>query len=46
MVCSGSILFKEDDPLDNPVAVNPNTNKQQTGSSANDLLSDKSLRAW
>lgn len=36
---------KEDDPLDNPVAVNPNTNKQQTGSSANDLLSDKKFKS-
>jgi len=36
---------KQDDPLDNPVAVNPNTNKQQTGSSANDLLSDKKFKS-
>ena len=36
---------KEDDPVDNPVAVNPNTNKQQTGSSANDLLSDKKFKS-
>jgi hypothetical protein len=31
---------KEDDPIDNPIAVNPITNKQPTGS-INDLLSDK-----
>ena len=36
---------KEDDPLANPVAINPNTNKQQTGSSANDLLSDKKFKS-
>ncbi len=36
---------KEDDPSDNPVAVNTNTNKQQTGSSANDLLSDKKFKS-
>ena len=36
---------KEDDPTDNSVAVNPNTNKQQTGSSANDLLSDKKFKS-
>jgi hypothetical protein len=36
---------KEDDPLNSPVAVNPTTNKQQTGSSANDLLSDKKFKS-
>ena len=36
---------KEDDPIDNAVAVNPNTNKQQTGSSSNDLLSDKKFKS-
>lgn len=36
---------KEEDPIDNSVAVNPNTNKQQTGSSANDLLSDKKFKS-
>ena len=36
---------KEDDPLNNPVALNTNTNKQQTGSSANDLLSDKKFKS-
>ncbi|OAB25274.1 hypothetical protein SAMN05444395_109105 [Flavobacterium fryxellicola] len=35
----------EEDPLDNAVVVNPNTNKQQTGSSANDLLSDKKFKS-
>lgn len=32
---------KEDDSFDNQVAINPITNKQQTGSSSNDLLSDR-----
>lgn len=32
---------REDDPIDNGYVVNPNTNKQETGSSSNDLLSDK-----
>lgn len=32
---------REDDPIDKPFVVNPNTNKQTTGSSSNDLLSDK-----
>ena len=36
---------KEDDPNDNPVALNQNSNKQQTGSSANDLLSDKKFKS-
>lgn len=36
---------KEDDPIDNSVAVNPITNKQQTGSSSNDLLSDKKFKS-
>lgn len=36
---------KEDDPLENPVAINPLTNKQPTGSSANDLLSDKRFKS-
>lgn len=36
---------KEDDPMENSVAVNPITNKQQTGSSANDLLSDKKFKS-
>ena len=36
---------KEDDSLDGPIAVNPYTNKQQTGSSANDLLSDKKFKS-
>lgn len=36
---------KEEDPIDNSVAVNPNTNKQQTGSSSNDLLSDKKFKS-
>lgn len=35
----------EDDPLDNPVAINPATNKQPTGSSSNDLLSDKKFKS-
>ncbi|MDR7211886.1 membrane metalloprotease [Flavobacterium piscis] len=35
---------KEDDRTDNLVAVNPNTNKQQTGSSSNDLLSDRKFK--
>lgn len=41
----GLFLFvscsKEDDTSVNPDVVNPNTNKQTTGSSSNDLLSDK-----
>ena len=41
----GFVLFvscsKEDDFSENPVVVNPNTNKQAIGSSSNDLLSDK-----
>lgn len=36
---------KEEDTLDNAVVINPNTNKQQTGSSANDLLSDKKFKS-
>lgn len=36
---------KEDDPIDNSVAVNPITNKQQTGTSSNDLLSDKKFKS-
>lgn len=36
---------KEDDSIDNSVAVNPNANKQQTGSSSNDLLSDKKFKS-
>ena len=36
---------KEDDPADYPVAINPNTNKQQTGSSSNDLLSDRKFKS-
>jgi len=36
---------KDDDPIDNSVAVNPITNKQQTGSSSNDLLSDKKFKS-
>ena len=36
---------KDEDPLDNAVVINPNTNKQQTGSSANDLLSDKKFKS-
>lgn len=36
---------KEDGPIDNSIAVNPNTNKQQTGSSSNDLLSDKKFKS-
>ena len=36
---------KEDDPIDNSVAINPNANKQQTGSSSNDLLSDKKFKS-
>lgn len=36
---------KEDDPINNSVAVNPITNKQQTGSSSNDLLSDKKFKS-
>lgn len=41
----GLFLFiscsREDDPIDNDYVVNPITNKQATGSSSNDLLSDK-----
>jgi hypothetical protein len=41
----GFVLFvscsKEDDFSENPNVINPNTNKQTTGSSSNDLLSDK-----
>src|SRR6478609_8692818 len=36
---------KEDSPMDNSTVVNPNTNKQQTGSSSNDLLSDKKFQS-
>lgn len=36
---------KEDDSSANPTAVNHNTNKQPTGSSANDLLSDKKFKS-
>jgi len=36
---------EEDDPIDNSFAVNPITNKQQTGSSSNDLLSDKKFKS-
>ncbi|RDI55018.1 zinc metalloprotease [Flavobacterium glaciei] len=36
---------KEDDTIDNPVAINPLTNKQPTGSSSNDLLSDKKFKS-
>jgi hypothetical protein len=36
---------KDDDPIDNSGTVNPNTNKQQTGSSSNDLLSDKKFKS-
>jgi hypothetical protein len=36
---------KEEDTLDNAIVINPNTNKQQTGSSANDLLSDKKFKS-
>lgn len=36
---------KEDDPIDSSVVVNPTTNKQQTGISANDLLSDKKFKS-
>lgn len=36
---------KEDDSIDNSGTVNPNTNKQQTGSSSNDLLSDKKFKS-
>lgn len=36
---------KEDDGSDNPVAINPNTNKQPTGSSANNLLSDNKFKS-
>lgn len=32
---------REDDSIDNGYVVNPNTNKQATGSSSNDLLSEK-----
>jgi len=32
---------KEDDPIDNSYVVNPITNKKATGSSSNDLLSDR-----
>ncbi|MFV8370760.1 membrane metalloprotease [Flavobacterium sp. LB2R40] len=45
----GLFLFiscsKEDDPIDTPVTINPNTNKQQTGSSSNDLLSDRKFKS-
>lgn len=36
---------REDDPIDNTVTVNPITNKQATGSSSNDLLSDKKFKS-
>lgn len=36
---------KDDDPIDNSDTVNPITNKQQTGSSSNDLLSDKKFKS-
>lgn len=45
ILTAGFILFtscsKEDDLSGNAVTVNPVTNKQKTGSSSNDLLSDK-----
>ncbi|MFV5695391.1 membrane metalloprotease [Flavobacterium sp. LB3P122] len=39
------VSCSKDDPIDNSVALNPNTNKQQTGSSSNDLLSDKKFKS-
>lgn len=36
---------REDNPIDNGFVVNPNTNKQTTGSSSNDLLSDKKFKS-
>ena len=36
---------KEDDPLEIPETVNPITNKQATGSSSNDLLSDRKFKS-
>jgi len=36
---------REDDPLDIPETVNPITNKQATGSSSNDLLSDRKFKS-
>jgi hypothetical protein len=36
---------KDDDSIDNSGIVNPITNKQQTGSSSNDLLSDKKFKS-
>lgn len=45
----GFVLFiscsKDDDSIVDPDAVNPNTNKQTTGSSSNDLLSDKKFKS-
>ena len=44
MLTMGFILFvscSKDDGIDTGETINPITNKQQTGSSANDLLSDK-----
>jgi PBP1b-binding outer membrane lipoprotein LpoB len=36
---------REDDPIDNVETVNPITNKQATGSSSNDLLSDRKFKS-
>ncbi|SHF71263.1 hypothetical protein SAMN05444396_10114 [Flavobacterium segetis] len=49
VLASGLLLLvvscsKADNPLENTISVNPNTNKQLTGSSANDLLSDKKFK--
>lgn len=44
LLLSVASCSKEDDSIDNSVAVNPNTNKQQTGSSSNDLLSDRKFK--
>jgi hypothetical protein len=45
LLLSAASCSNDDSPIDHSAEVNPNTNKQQTGSSANDLLSDKKFKS-